>query len=271
MERTSNQPSTESSAPSGGRPVPPGSQKDDRHGVGLVAALLLMLALGVGAYWMTQEYAETPGPRSRPGQKASSKQRGPRSDRPVASTALVDRASVMPASTTPATFPKIPDEGPEQADIYFDFDRVTLSEEAMAALKAQAERMKVRRGWSVSITGFTDKVGQPAYNMILGRKRAKAVGQYLVKTGVPEGWIRISSKGEADPQCQDKTKTCRQRNRRVLVEWIKGDRSASGLKPEAAVAERPSTTVAAPESSGAPPSKKDQSKKLVTTAEAAAE
>ena len=49
---------------------------------------------------------------------------------------------------------------------------------------------------SVSLTGHTDDIGSDAFNMDLGKKRAKFIIQTLVKLGVPSTLLQAESEGE---------------------------------------------------------------------------
>ncbi|MCJ7630232.1 MAG: OmpA family protein, partial [Longimicrobiales bacterium] len=50
----------------------------------------------------------------------------------------------------------------------------------------------------VTVEGFTDPVGSPEYNLVLGKRRADAVRDYLVNhTGLNPDQVRAVSYGEA--------------------------------------------------------------------------
>ncbi len=108
----------------------------------------------------------------------------------------------------------------------FDFDRATLRlpapklDEIADTLKANPQVANVR------ITGYTDRIGSPKYNLGLSQRRANAVRDYLVQHGVDASRLVAVGKGEADPvvQCNDKNRAalirCLEPNRRVEVEDI---------------------------------------------------
>jgi hypothetical protein len=83
--------------------------------------------------------------------------------------------------------------------IYFDFDKFDL-QKAVPDLTALVNFLDVNPHSSIMIEGHTDRRGSTDYNYNLGYKRAQRVKDELTQKGVREGQIKISSKGETDPQ-----------------------------------------------------------------------
>lgn len=83
---------------------------------------------------------------------------------------------------------------------------------------------------NVMITGYSDRIGSPRYNMTLSEHRALAVKNYLVGKGVDGSRLKTEGKGEADPVvvCNNKKRAaliqCLEPNRRVKVERITVER-----------------------------------------------
>ena len=81
----------------------------------------------------------------------------------------------------------------EKTNVYFEFNRWALSDEAKDLIKAQVEERA--EGWAgtLQIDGHTDAQGPDAYNQVLGLKRAESVKTYLVSLGIPEDTIQLRS------------------------------------------------------------------------------
>ena len=80
---------------------------------------------------------------------------------------------------------------------------------------------------SVTIVGYTDRIGSKAYNQKLSEQRANSVKAYLQEKGVAASRLTAVGKGEADPvvECKDEKKRpalikCLEPNRRVEIEPV---------------------------------------------------
>ena len=74
--------------------------------------------------------------------------------------------------------------------------------------------------WRLSIAGHTDNVGSEKSNLILSKKRAEAVGQYLNQRGVLIDRLVIQYFGEEKPIDSNDSEEGRQKNRRVEMTII---------------------------------------------------
>jgi peptidoglycan-associated lipoprotein len=90
-------------------------------------------------------------------------------------------------------------EGGPLADIHFELDSSTLSEEARGILEKHALWLQGRRGAHVTIEGHCDERGTTEYNLALGEQRARATRDYLASLGVAGDRMKIVSFGKERP------------------------------------------------------------------------
>jgi peptidoglycan-associated lipoprotein len=85
--------------------------------------------------------------------------------------------------------------------IIFGFDEATLQDRYLQLLDRVSNIVHdYYPAALITVEGFTDTAGSPAYNMQLGQRRAEAVKDYLVTNGqIPPDQVRAVSYGE-DPQ-----------------------------------------------------------------------
>ena len=100
-------------------------------------------------------------------------------------------------------------------DIYFDYDKYDIREDARATLSNDARALNERPGIRFTIEGHCDERGSEKYNLALGDKRANATKQFLVGQGVATDRIETISYGEEKPVCSDHSEDCWQKNRRA--------------------------------------------------------
>jgi peptidoglycan-associated lipoprotein len=103
----------------------------------------------------------------------------------------------------------------ELSDIFFDFDRFVIRDDARSRLEANAGFLKSQSGVKILIEGHCDERGTSAYNLVLGERRAQAAAQYLKDLGVPSSQIQITSYGKERPFCAEHSEACWQSNRRA--------------------------------------------------------
>src|SRR3569832_2192410 len=75
--------------------------------------------------------------------------------------------------------------------ILFDFNSSELKASSRASLQKMADVFKKYEKTNLTVTGHTDNVGSADYNLKLSERRAKAVADYLMTLGVPQGRMRI--------------------------------------------------------------------------------
>jgi peptidoglycan-associated lipoprotein len=100
-------------------------------------------------------------------------------------------------------------------DVYFEFDKSDLIEDARARLARNAEWLRSHPEFEVTIEGHCDERGTNEYNLALGERRAAAAKDYLSSLGVGAARLRTLSYGEERPQCSESSESCWSRNRRA--------------------------------------------------------
>jgi peptidoglycan-associated lipoprotein len=107
----------------------------------------------------------------------------------------------------------------EIQDIYFDYDKSEVREDARATLQRNAEAFKAILSdfpsAVISVEGHCDERGSAEYNLGLGDRRAASVREFLVQVGVPGERIKPISYGKEKPACTEASESCYQKNRRA--------------------------------------------------------
>lgn len=101
----------------------------------------------------------------------------------------------------------------------FKFDQWELSDEAKASLDDFVEMLiEQDKGVYLEIQGHTDNTGKEEWNLILGKRRAEAVMEYLHKNyNIPLHRMEIISYGSEAPIAENSTREGRAQNRRVVI------------------------------------------------------
>jgi outer membrane protein OmpA-like peptidoglycan-associated protein len=104
------------------------------------------------------------------------------------------------------------------AAILFDTAKSDLKPEARDAIQALSQMIASYPNAQVRVVGFTDAVGDDAYNLKLSESRALSVKAALVAAGPPPG-VRFETQGlgKARPVASNDTEAGRAKNRRVEV------------------------------------------------------
>ncbi len=102
-------------------------------------------------------------------------------------------------------------------DVYFEFDKATLTDMTRSQLSKNADFLKTRDGEKLVITieGHCDERGTNDYNLALGDRRSNAARDYLLSLGVAADRLKTLSYGEERPQCDESNEDCWQLNRRA--------------------------------------------------------
>ncbi len=156
---------------------------------------------------------------------------------PVVPVTTTTRTEETTVATTPAPAPIIAPPPPPPAPVMkkytlsaselFGFNSAKLGPN-QSKLDEVASTMNANTDIaSVTIVGYTDRIGSNAYNQKLSEQRANSVKSYLQGKGVAESRLTAVGKGEADPvvECKDEKKRpalikCLEPNRRVEIEPV---------------------------------------------------
>ena len=115
------------------------------------------------------------------------------------------------------------------ATVNFKFNSDKLDMESRQALDKVAESKDKYKRYMIAVEGYTDKIGDAAYNAALSRRRADAVMAYLVSQhDIPVYRIQMVGLGQAKPVDEGKTAAARAKNRRVEVAIFSADSGAVG-------------------------------------------
>jgi outer membrane protein OmpA-like peptidoglycan-associated protein len=107
---------------------------------------------------------------------------------------------------------------------WFSFDRLefetdanTLKPSSEEQLRNISEILKAFPAANVKIGGYTDNVGDPAYNMKLSQERAFNTMNEISRLGVNQARLAAEGYGEQHPVADNSTEEGRQRNRRIDI------------------------------------------------------
>ena len=124
-------------------------------------------------------------------------------------------AKAVPSEPTPVAKSLLK----EFADVYFEFDKWDLSEQAKKALTAQSEILKQNRTATLAIEGYADERGSREYNLALGEKRAQEVRRFLAELGV-SNTVKVISYGKDRPVCTEPSEACHAKNRHTHLALV---------------------------------------------------
>jgi peptidoglycan-associated lipoprotein len=126
-------------------------------------------------------------------------------------------AAEQPAAKQPAPAqvkPAEPSGMIMQEDIFFEFDKSTLTPAAQDNLMRKAAWLRDHPDATVTIEGNCDDRGTNEYNLALGDRRADSAKAFLVDLGIASSRLTTISYGEERPLCTQNTEECWAKNRR---------------------------------------------------------
>ena len=104
--------------------------------------------------------------------------------------------------------------------IEFDFDKADVRSQYDAEMAEAAAFMKKYPTAVATIEGHTDSTGPESYNQGLSERRANAVRDALVNSGISADRLKTVGYGETRPVADNGTREGRQMNRRVIAVMI---------------------------------------------------
>ncbi|MEM6813522.1 MAG: OmpA family protein, partial [Bacteroidota bacterium] len=109
-------------------------------------------------------------------------------------------------------------------NIFYDFDKYNIREDAAAGLNELVAFMEVNMDAKVDLASHTDVRGSLGYNDRLAKRRAKSAMHYLIKNGIDKSRIKTSDFGETRTfnSCDEKdcSEANHQENRRISIKLI---------------------------------------------------
>ena len=106
---------------------------------------------------------------------------------------------VLPKLPTPGSLEDFIMSSGGDTRVYFDYDQYSLTDSAVASLRAQSSWLKTYTDVNVIIEGNADERGTREYNLALGARRAESVSSFMVGLGVSPTQINVVSYGKERP------------------------------------------------------------------------
>lgn len=109
-------------------------------------------------------------------------------------------------------------------NIYYDFDKWDIREDAQPTLNALAENLQLNPAIRIQLSSHTDCRGNDRYNEDLSQKRAQSAVDYLISKGIDPVRLAAKGYGETSPEvnclCTRCTEEEHQANRRTTFKII---------------------------------------------------
>ena len=137
-----------------------------------------------------------------------------------------DDCITIPGSKTNRGCPEIPNSVLKELNyiakrIFFETNRAVIKSRSFNDLSRMADIMKKFPKVRFYVDGHTDSTGNYSRNMVLSRRRALAVKEFLENLGVNGNQLEARGFGQSRPIASNNYEGGRQLNRRVRIELIK--------------------------------------------------
>lgn len=106
--------------------------------------------------------------------------------------------------------------------VFFDFNQAVVRPDFYNAILELVEAMKHYPNDKLKIIGHTDAIGSSEFNLDLGKRRAQAVANILVGSGIDKNRLIVESKGSAQSLSVVSSNDMLKLNRRVQFEVLTG-------------------------------------------------
>ena len=117
------------------------------------------------------------------------------------------------------------------SDVFFEFDRAEISEEAMGIIDHNISIFK-KNGNKIKfiiVFGFCDIRGTEEYNLSLGKKRADEIKKYMIGKGISPDMLHSISRGETEIWQEGTSQEAYSRNRRGHFMVLSSNSSSDNL------------------------------------------
>ena len=130
---------------------------------------------------------------------------------------LVTACGESPQTMSLRTPPPAPPPPTKAWMVFFDTNSTTLSQQSAMTVTEAVSVAKSTANAKVTVTGYTDTDGAPAYNQQLSVRRADAVKNALVSNGIAPQSITVTGAGEGGLLIDTPDQTKNEKNRRVQI------------------------------------------------------
>ena len=177
-----------------------------------VLALLVVLAVGVGACAKKQPPVARPLPPPPPPPTETA--RPPAPPEPVSEPAPVPPVPVTDDAIGSKSLDDINRDSPLKP-LFYGLDQSEVDAAGQQILQANADVLKKYGTWQITVEGHCDERGTAEYNLALGERRATAARTYLVSLGIAADRIKTVSYGKEFPFDPDHNEAAWSKNRRA--------------------------------------------------------
>jgi outer membrane protein OmpA-like peptidoglycan-associated protein len=105
-------------------------------------------------------------------------------------------------------------------NLFFPTKKYSLEPNSKTELKKLVQFLNQHKQVKIEISGHTDNVGEQAANLLLSKKRAQSVVDYLSQQGIALNRIVAAGYGETKPVAKNDTEENRQLNRRIELKIL---------------------------------------------------